>query len=68
MTTNALLLLAGLLILGVNVVFSAIRLQRGHLRAGVLGVLATLVACAGIIGVGAVSSRSLLQLSASRMA
>ncbi len=53
MTTNALLLLAGLLILGVNVVFSAIRLQRGHLRAGVLGVLATLVACA-LITVGLV--------------
>jgi uncharacterized protein YgiM (DUF1202 family) len=52
-TTNALLLLAGLLILGVNVVFSAIRLQRGHLRAGVIGVLATLVACA-LITVGLV--------------
>lgn len=53
MSINALLLLAGLLILGVNVVFSAIRLRSGHTRAGVLGVLTTLFACA-LITVGLV--------------
>src|SRR5512142_2239696 len=44
-SVNALLLLVGLIILVLNLVFSAFRVSRGHLRAGIFSVAMTLLAC-----------------------
>src|SRR5258708_35306626 len=50
---NLILLLVGLIILAVNVAYSAFKERKGAARAGVLNVLLVLVACV-IIGVGLV--------------
>jgi Bacterial SH3 domain len=52
-STTPMLLLTGLGILFLNVIFSAIRLSRGHARAGIISVVLALGACA-LIAVGLV--------------
>jgi Bacterial SH3 domain len=52
-STTALLLLVGLAVLFLNIIFSAIRLARGHDHAGILSVVLALAACV-LITVGLV--------------
>lgn len=52
-STTAVLLLFGLAVLFVNVIVSAVRLSRGHVRTGIINVALVLMACA-VITVGLV--------------